>query len=61
MRPAKSIKGYKTLYDGLWALITRTRDDSIVDVDLIIVRENTEGEYCGVEHEVRTWAGQLLI
>jgi isocitrate dehydrogenase (NAD+) len=37
VRPAKSIKGYKTLYD---------------DVDLVIIRENTEGEYCGVEHEV---------
>lgn len=22
------------------------------DVDTVIIRENTEGEYCGVEHEV---------
>lgn len=37
LRPCRSIKGYKTPYD---------------DVDTVIVRENTEGEYCGVEHEV---------
>jgi isocitrate dehydrogenase (NAD+) len=29
--------GYKTLYD---------------DVDLVVIRENTEGEYSGIEHEV---------
>lgn len=29
--------GYKTLYDN---------------VDLILIRENTEGEYSGIEHEV---------
>ena len=23
-----------------------------LDVDTVIIRENTEGEYCGVEHEV---------
>lgn len=25
----------------------------MVDVDTVIIRENTEGEYCGVEHTVR--------
>ena len=35
--------GYKTGYD---------------DVDLITIRENTEGEYSGIEHEVST---QLAI
>jgi isocitrate dehydrogenase (NAD+) len=37
VRPCRSIEGYKTLYD---------------DVDLVTIRENTEGEYCGIEHEV---------
>jgi len=37
VRPAKSIPGFKTKYDN---------------VDVIIIRENTEGEYCGIEHEV---------
>lgn len=37
VRPAASIVGYKTLYD---------------DVDLCVIRENTEGEYSGIEHEV---------
>lgn len=37
VRPCKSIEGYPTLYSG---------------VDLITVRENTEGEYSGLEHEV---------
>lgn len=37
VRPCRSINGYKTLYD---------------DVDLITIRENTEGEYSGIEHEV---------
>ncbi len=32
-----SIPGYKTRYD---------------DVDLVTIRENTEGEYSGLEHEV---------
>ncbi len=36
-RPARSIPGIKTRYD---------------DVDLIIVRENTEGLYSGLEHTV---------
>jgi isocitrate dehydrogenase (NAD+) len=38
VRPCKSIPGYKTKYD---------------DVDVVTIRENTEGEYTGIEHEVR--------
>ena len=38
VRPCRSIEGYKTGYD---------------DVDLVTIRENTEGEYIGIEHEVR--------
>jgi isocitrate dehydrogenase (NAD+) len=37
VRPCLSIPGYKTRYD---------------DVNLVTVRENTEGEYSGLEHEV---------
>ena len=37
MRPCKSIAGYKTPYDG---------------VDTVLIRENTEGEYSGIEHVV---------
>ncbi len=37
MRPCKSIPGYKTKYDN---------------VDIVTIRENTEGEYTGIEHEV---------
>lgn len=37
LRPCRSIPGLKTRYD---------------DIDLVIVRENTEGEYSGLEHEV---------
>ncbi|KAH8967328.1 hypothetical protein BDL97_03G072700 [Sphagnum fallax] len=37
VRPCLSIPGYKTRYD---------------DVDLITIRENTEGEYSGLEHQV---------
>jgi len=37
VRPARSIPGVPTRYD---------------DVDLIVVRENTEGLYSGLEHEV---------
>src|SRR3954468_22271 len=36
-RPNKNLPGIKTHYPG---------------VDLVIVRENTEGEYSGIEHEV---------
>ncbi len=37
LRPIKSLKGIKSKYDK---------------VDLIVVRENTEGLYSGIEHEV---------
>lgn len=37
VRPAKSIEGFKTTYP---------------DVDLVLIRENTEGEYSGIEHVV---------
>ncbi len=37
VRPCFSIPGYRTRYDG---------------VNLVTVRENTEGEYSGLEHEV---------
>jgi isocitrate dehydrogenase (NAD+) len=37
VRPCKSIAGYKTPYD---------------DVDTLLIRENTEGEYSGIEHVV---------
>lgn len=37
MRPCKSIAGFKTPYDN---------------VDTILIRENTEGEYSGIEHIV---------
>lgn len=37
VRPSKSIDGVKTPYEG---------------VDLVTIRENTEGEYSGLEHEV---------
>lgn len=37
VRPCRSIAGYKTAYD---------------DVNTILIRENTEGEYSGIEHVV---------
>jgi isocitrate dehydrogenase (NAD+) len=37
VRPCKSIDGFKTPYD---------------DVDIITIRENTEGEYSGIEHQI---------
>ena len=37
VRPCKSVEGYETPYN---------------DVDLVTIRENTEGEYSGIEHEV---------
>lgn len=37
VRPCKSIVGYKTAYDN---------------VDSVIIRENTEGEYSGLEHMI---------
>jgi len=37
VRPCKSLEGYETLYN---------------DVDVVTIRENTEGEYSGIEHEI---------
>ncbi|KAG1709133.1 putative isocitrate dehydrogenase [NAD] subunit alpha, mitochondrial [Nymphon striatum] len=37
VRPCRSVEGYETLYK---------------DVDLVTIRENTEGEYSGIEHEI---------
>ncbi|KXN71861.1 hypothetical protein CONCODRAFT_57003 [Conidiobolus coronatus NRRL 28638] len=37
VRPCKSVIGYKTPYDN---------------VNTVLIRENTEGEYSGIEHEV---------
>lgn len=37
VRPCKSIEGYPTLY---------------ANVDVVTIRENTEGEYSGIEHEI---------
>ncbi len=37
MRPCRSITGHRTLYDA---------------VDVVTIRENTEGEYSGIEHEI---------
>ncbi len=37
VRPCLSIQGFKTPYD---------------DVNTVLIRENTEGEYSGIEHEV---------
>ena len=36
VRPCVSLEGYQTGYDG---------------VNLVTIRENTEGEYSGIEHE----------
>jgi len=37
VRPCKSIEGFETLYNN---------------VDVVTIRENTEGEYSGIEHEI---------
>jgi len=37
VRPCKSIQGFKTAFDN---------------VDTVLIRENTEGEYSGLEHEI---------
>ncbi|XP_065216784.1 probable isocitrate dehydrogenase [NAD] subunit alpha, mitochondrial [Planococcus citri] len=37
VRPCRSLEGYPTLYEN---------------VDVITIRENTEGEYSGIEHEI---------
>lgn len=46
VRPCVSIKGFKTAYD---------------DVDTVLIRENTEGEYSGIEHEVGRLAKEEAI
>jgi hypothetical protein len=47
VRPCKSIEGYKTPY---------------TNVDLVTIRENTEGEYSGIEHVVSyTCLSELLL
>ncbi|CAK8537450.1 unnamed protein product [Lathyrus sativus] len=45
VRPCYSLSGYKTRYD---------------DVDLITIRENTEGEYSGLEHQVNFISQQYM-
>ncbi|KAJ1548256.1 NAD-dependent isocitrate dehydrogenase [Nowakowskiella sp. JEL0078] len=45
VRPCKSIVGYKTPFD---------------DVNTVLIRENTEGEYSGIEHEVVTGVVQSI-
>ncbi|NBO37213.1 isocitrate dehydrogenase (NAD(+)) [bacterium] len=45
VRPAKSLPGYKTRFDN---------------IDMIIVRENTEDTYAGVEHMVAPNVAQCL-
>jgi isocitrate dehydrogenase (NAD+) len=45
LRPARSMKGVETRYD---------------DVDLIIVRENTEDLYAGIEHKVGPDAAESI-
>ncbi|XP_055349135.1 probable isocitrate dehydrogenase [NAD] subunit alpha, mitochondrial [Paramacrobiotus metropolitanus] len=37
VRPCRSLEGFKTAYD---------------DVDVVTIRENTEGEYSGIEHVI---------
>lgn len=37
MRPCRSLEGFKTPYDN---------------VNVVTIRENTEGEYSGIEHEI---------
>lgn len=45
VRPCYSLPGYKTRYD---------------DVNLITIRENTEGEYSGLEHQVSIFLYYLI-
>jgi isocitrate dehydrogenase len=45
VRPCVSIKGYKTAYDN---------------VNTVLIRENTEGEYSGIEHEVSTYSVNVM-
>ncbi|KAF2289917.1 hypothetical protein GH714_039169 [Hevea brasiliensis] len=45
VRPCNSLPGYKTRYD---------------DVNLITIRENTEGEYSGLEHQVLLKVSKII-
>ncbi|KAH9625094.1 hypothetical protein KSS87_016723 [Heliosperma pusillum] len=45
VRPCFSLPGYKTRYDN---------------VDLVTIRENTEGEYSGLEHQARAHGRQKV-
>lgn len=46
VRPCVSIEGYKTPYN---------------DVNIVTIRENTEGEYSGIEHVVCLWRLFLFL
>lgn len=46
VRPCVSIEGYKTPY---------------ADVNIVTIRENTEGEYSGIEHVVCCWEVALFL
>jgi len=46
VRPCKSVVGYKTPYD---------------DVNTVLIRENTEGEYSGIEHIVSEYVYNIYI
>lgn len=46
VRPCVSIEGYKTPY---------------TDVNIVTIRENTEGEYSGIEHVVGASAAAFLL
>ncbi|MDR1773497.1 MAG: isocitrate/isopropylmalate dehydrogenase family protein [Clostridioides sp.] len=45
LRPVKSFKGIKSRYE---------------DIDLVIVRENTEDLYAGIEHKIGNFAGESI-
>lgn len=45
VRPCKSIQGYKTAYEN---------------VNSVLIRENTEGEYSGIEHEIQPGVVQSI-
>lgn len=45
VRPVKSFKGIESRYS---------------DVDLVIIRENTEGLYAGIEHKIGDYAGESI-
>lgn len=45
VRPCKSIEGFKTAYEN---------------VNSVLIRENTEGEYSGIEHEIQPGVVQSI-